>query len=92
MRCKARRAFKYGDIELDEGQVFVLQGFRNDEKLLGLRFCEKVSVKLVALPCSACNGSAPAEFIDEEALRRHQAKRHSPSAPVLKGAVRKQGG
>ena len=78
MQYKARRPFGYGGQDLEEGQLFDLAGLRNDEKLIRLRFCEKVGRKDETFPCSGCGKF----FAEEGSLRRHQARAHSSKAAV----------
>lgn len=69
----ARRPFDYTDeVSLDQGQVFELQGRRNDEPLIRLGYCEALTGNPKTLDCRLCGG----KFLDEPSLNRHGRKRH----------------
>lgn len=72
----ARRPFGYANQQLDRGQIFELQGKRNDDRLVSYKYVEEVPKGTEIKTCSECGG----EFIGESYRRTHGEKRH-PTVP-----------
>ena len=69
---KALSEFQYRDLHLSRQQVFQLQGGRNDEKLLQLRFITPVKKGTALHQCAECG----ALFADIHWLEVHGEKWH----------------
>ena len=78
MRAWARKPFNYNGEELQRGQVFEMVGARNDEKLLGLDYCQEVNKKVKVLDCN-CGYS----FVGQDCYNYHLASEKHPKEPVL---------
>lgn len=72
VRCYARRPFGYDGKELDRGQVFMVVGAPNDEKLGRLGFMVPLEGRVQLYTCAECG----AEFVGEPERRGHGDKRH----------------
>lgn len=70
---KALSEFQYRDLKLSRQQVFQLQGGRNDEKLLQLRYLVRVEKGTALHQCAECG----ALFDNEHWLEMHGEKWHS---------------
>lgn len=64
--------FQYGDLRLSRQQVFQLQGGRNDDKLLQLRYLVRVAKGTALYQCAECG----ALFQSEHWLAMHGEKWH----------------
>ena len=82
MRVYSKKHFTYNGEELEQGQCFELIGARNDQKLLGLNFCEPVSRRTEVLNCG-CGKS----FVGERQLRVHQEGDKHPKKPIVLSAM-----
>lgn len=74
-RYVARWPMDYGvkaTVSLDAGQVFTLEGARNDEKLLRLGYCRPMERGETTYACGECG----AEFIGVAERTAHGQKRH----------------
>ncbi len=78
MRAFARRPFTYNGIILQQGEVFELIGAKNDEKLLSMGHCDRVSKKTEVLDCT-CGKS----YVGEGCYRNHQRSPVHPKEPIL---------
>lgn len=72
----ATRPYEYGPHTLDRGQMFVLRGLPNDEKLTRLGYVEPVKDGETGYPCRVCGEP----FIGLPELNAHGQKRH-PARP-----------
>lgn len=68
----ARRPIGYDGTQLDRGQVFVLTGARNDEKLVRLGYIGPLSKRDETYACGECG----AEFIGIAERNAHGDERH----------------
>lgn len=80
-RMWARWPMDYGarpEVTLDPGQVFVLQGMPNDEKLVRLGYCAPLDKTATIYACAECG----AEFVGVSERTQHGRRRHrdAPSA------------
>ena len=73
MLVRAKKSFLYGGYEVVKGEFFDLRGLRNDERLLGLGYCEEAHKKDQAKALSCDCGKA---FASEVELRSHQEQAH----------------
>lgn len=70
---KALQPFRYGDLRLSRQQVFQLQGGRNDQNLLQLRYLVPVKKGTALFQCAECG----ALFDNEHWLTSHGDLWHS---------------
>ena len=73
----AARPFQYAALILDRGQVFELQGTRNDEKLLAFGYIKELERDTELYECNRC----PGQFIGMRERATHADKRH-PMVPL----------
>ena len=68
----AAPTLSYEDLVLERGQVFVLRGMVNDEKLARLGYIQPVPRKSRIARCGVCQ----ADFVDEAMLNEHGRRTH----------------
>lgn len=68
----ARRPHEYMGQQYDRGQAMVVQGARNDEKLLRLGYIAEIPKDTVLKECGECG----AKFLDEGSRNGHAKERH----------------
>lgn len=71
-RYWATHPFDYGEQSLDRGQITVLGGYPNDEKLTRLGYLREVPDKAEVYTCAQCG----AQFLEIGARTGHGDKRH----------------
>lgn len=73
MLVRASKDFLYGGYEVAKGEFFELKGYRNDVKLLGLKYVSeaKTREKNEGLPCD-CGKT----FASQVELNSHREKMH----------------
>lgn len=71
--CRWPSGFVYGGLQLDQGQVFVFGGHRNDGELKRLSYVMPVDDAERLVTCGICG----AQFLDEYRRDGHGRKRHS---------------
>ncbi len=75
---------QYGDLILERGQVFELQGQINDRKLLGHGYVQEVEDVTTIDDCLGCGR----KFVDSAARQRHQRQAQHPAVDLDIGPLR----
>ncbi len=78
MRAYAKKEMDYNGEHLERGEVFELIGARNDAKLLGLNFCEKVGKGDIVHDCT-CGKT----FVHDFHYNNHLRGPVHPKTPIL---------
>lgn len=75
---------QYGDLTLERGQVFDLQGQMNDRKLLNHGYVVEVEDVSAIDDCLGCGR----KFVDSSARQRHQRQAQHPAVDLDIGPLR----
>jgi hypothetical protein len=67
----------YGGMALTMGQVFVMQGLRNDDALLRRNYVRPIGENYETLECAFC----PAEFAHDQGITNHMRNLHDSATP-----------
>jgi hypothetical protein len=63
----------YGQLRVEPGMVFTLQGFANDQRLLDIGYLQPVEDATPLIECPRCG----AQFVGAIMLQRHARRRHA---------------
>jgi len=87
LRCWAKRAYEYGAVHLERGQLIVLSGQHNDARLVELGYLVPVREdSSTGRGCSECERV----FISQEFVNMHRARVHSAAGATAIAAEARQ--